>query len=75
MRGSIHEPLALPFLIYRVIAAILMLDLAHVDRDVENDLIRCIAQHPEIKADPDWLFWSLRVLQIAYGDAGLGRDG
>lgn len=74
LRGKGYATNILPIFIYRVISEILVLDLARVDRDVENDLLRCIVRYPHIKADPDWLFWSLRVFQIAYGNPDLGRN-
>lgn len=67
LHGSAYPDLARALLVYRLIGAILMLDLSRVDQEVENDLLRCLTLHPDVKADPDWVFWSLRIFQIAYG--------
>lgn len=68
VRGSAFHQFVVPFFIYRLIGAILMIDLERVDPTVESDLVRCLTLHPNIRADAEWLFWSMRVLQVAYGN-------
>lgn len=69
--GSAYEGLMLPFYIYVLIGSILSLDLPRVDDEVESDFLRCLTLHPDIRADGDWLCWSMKLFQIAYGDPAL----
>lgn len=71
MADSVYGRMIVPFFIYRLIGSILSLDLTRVSGEIENDLMRCLTLHPQIKADADWLFWSFKVLQIAYGNPAL----
>ncbi|AWK87772.1 hypothetical protein [Azospirillum thermophilum] len=68
LTGSLYAGLLKPVFIYLLIGACLRLDLRRIDGEVEADLLRCLTLHPEIRIDRDWLFWSLRVLQIAFDD-------
>lgn len=68
---SVYERIMVPLFVYRLIGSILSLDLTRISGEIENDLMRCLTLHPQIKADADWLFWSFKVLQIAFGNPAL----
>ncbi|HYD30904.1 MAG TPA: hypothetical protein VEB64_08620 [Azospirillaceae bacterium] len=65
---SAYPKLAGPIFVYRLATVILQFSVDKIDPMAERDLIYCFFRYPDIKADVEWIIYSLRMLQIAYGE-------